>query len=219
LTFDGQGGLWIGAETGLVYHHPDDAEVPWRDFTDSIPSPYVASLYADPAGQVWIGLTTAAGRPPGVVRAVDGAIADIWLAGEETPEALQAIEPSIVGHPFPAELDQVTAFTTDVNGYLWMGSWNGGLWRLNPDSGEWRAYDSSDGATAANVLTLAADDDGTIWFGTWYDGLWGYNEAEGWWQDGPKDGLPSDGIFASYVAGDGSLWVATDSGLARRLPE
>lgn len=219
LTFDDQDGLWVGAETGLVYHHPDDAGVPWRNFTDYIPSPHVASLYTDPTSQVWIGLTATDGRPAGVVRAGDGAIADIWLAGEETPEALQPIEPSIVGHPFPAALEEVLAFATDANGHLWMGSWNGGLWRFNPDSGEWRLFDQSDGATAANVLTITVDDDGTIWFGTWYDGLWGYNEAEGWWQDGPEDGLPSYGIFASRVASDGSLWVATDSGLARRAPE
>jgi ligand-binding sensor domain-containing protein len=219
LAFDDNGGLWVGADAGLVYHQPDDAEVPWRNFTDYIPSPHVTTLYLDPTGQVWVGLAAVEDRPAGVVRAVDGVISDIWLAGDETPEALQPIEPSIVGHPFPAELVEVTAFALDANNQLWVGSWNGGLWRLSLDSGEWRTFNETDGALAANVLTITVDDDGTVWFGTWYDGLWAYNEAEGWWQDGPEDGLPSFGVFASYAATDGSLWVATDNGLARHPPE
>jgi hypothetical protein len=73
-------------------------------------------------GQVWIGLAATAGRPAGVVRAVDGVISDIWLAGEKTPEALKPLS-FIAGHPFPAMLDQVTLSPQMLTAVV-DGSWN-----------------------------------------------------------------------------------------------
>jgi ligand-binding sensor domain-containing protein len=216
LAFGGDGGLWIGAQTGLAYHHPGDAEVPWRNFTDYIPSPYVTLLYTDPNGQVWIGLAAAEGRPAGLAQAIDGAITGIWLAGADLPEALQPIQETISGQPFPAELESITALSLDAAGHLWVGTWNAGLWRLTLDSGDWAMLGQADGAPASSVLTITAAPDGTIWFGTWYDGLWGFNEADGWWQDTTLDGLPGQAIFATYSATDGSLWLATEGGLARQ---
>jgi serine/threonine protein kinase/ligand-binding sensor domain-containing protein len=219
LTFNSAGGLWVGTETGLVYHQPADVEVPWRDFTGYIPSPYVTSLHTDPNGQVWIGVAAADGRPAGLAWAEDDTISGMWLAGDDLPEALQPVQDSIAGHPFPPESESITALATDASGNLWVGAWNGGLWRFTPDSGEWRLFGASDGAPASNILSIAVDNAGTVWFGTWYEGLWAFNEAWGWRQTGTDGGLPGHAIFASYVAPDGSLWLATESGLARYVPE
>jgi serine/threonine protein kinase/streptogramin lyase len=213
------GGLWVGTETGLAYHHPDDTETPWRDFTEYLPSPYVTRLYTDPEDQVWVGLAATDDHPAGVARAMDGLISDVWLAGEETPETLQAFQEDIAGHPFSADMAGVNAFAMDGDGNLWVGTWGGGLWRFNSTSGEWREFDERAGAPSSDILTITPDANGTVWFGTWYDGLWGFQEAEGWWQEVTEDGLPGQAVFASYVAADGALWVATESGLARYMPE
>jgi ligand-binding sensor domain-containing protein len=214
LTIGGDGGLWVGTDTGLVYHHPDD-EVTWRNFTDYIPSPYVTKLYTDPDGQIWIGTAATDDRPAGVAWGGDGFISGMWLAGTDLPEALQPVQDSIAGYPFPPETSSIAAFATDAEGNLWVGTWNGGLWRFTPGAAEWQAFDGTDGAPSSNVLTITADSDGTVWFGTWYDGLWGFHPAEGWWQDTIEDGLPGQAVFASHLAEDGSLWIASESGLAR----
>lgn len=217
LAVTEDGGLWVGTETGLAYHHPDDTETPWRDFSQYLPSPRVTRLYTDPDGQVWIGLAATDDHPTGVARAMDGSISEVWLAGEETPETLQAVQEVIAGHPFPAEMESVSALAADTDGNLWLGSWSGGLWRFAPDDAEWRKFDEQDGAPASSVLTITSDANGTTWFGTWYDGLWGFNESEGWWQDIPEDGLPGQAVFTSYIAADGALWIATESGFGRHI--
>jgi ligand-binding sensor domain-containing protein len=139
----------------------------------------------------------------------------MWLAGDDLPEALQPVEDSVAGHPFPVGTGYITAFALDSEENLWVGTWNGGLWEFTPDTGEWRVLDSEEGAPSSNVLTIAADSEGAVWFGTWFDNLWGFHPAEGWWQHTAEDGLPGDAIFASTIDEESNLWIATESGLAR----
>ncbi|MFC1976030.1 two-component regulator propeller domain-containing protein, partial [Chloroflexota bacterium] len=198
LVFDSIDDVWIGMENGLVYHNPNDSEVPWRDFTDHIPSPYVQTLYTDPNGNVWVGTMQSNDQPAGVARADEGAIYDTWTLNQ----------------PFPEELDIVEAFAMDAENQLWMGTWADNTWQLEA-SGEWRRFDSNEGAPSSEILSIVAHPDGTVWFGTWYSGLWGYHPDKGWWQLRTDDGLPGLAVFGNYVASDGTLWVGTEGGIAR----
>jgi serine/threonine protein kinase/ligand-binding sensor domain-containing protein len=215
LTFGEDEDLWVGTDAGLVVYSSDDDVVMWRDFTDYIPSPQVSTLYADPEGRVWIGTAATEDRPAGVAWGEEGVINEMWLAGDDLPEALQPVEDSVAGHPFPVGTGYITAFALDSEENLWVGTWNGGLWEFTPDTGEWRVLDSEEGAPSSNVLTIAADSEGAVWFGTWFDNLWGFHPAEGWWQHTAEDGLPGDAIFASTIDEESNLWIATESGLAR----
>jgi ligand-binding sensor domain-containing protein len=219
LTFEPDGGLWVGTETGLAYRPPAEGEVTWQDFTGDLPSPYVTNLYTDPDGQVWIGLAATDNRPAGVIRSTGQTISGIWLAGDKLTETLPPDQELVAGNPFPVDLGRVTAFATDAEGNLWVGTIGAELWRFSPASDQWRRFGEQDGGPVGDILTIAAAADGTIWVGTWYNGLWGFNEAEGWWQDNTEDGLPGQAIFASHIAEDGSLWVATESGFGRYVEE
>jgi ligand-binding sensor domain-containing protein/tRNA A-37 threonylcarbamoyl transferase component Bud32 len=222
LIFDENGGLWVGMETGLAYLDPGEAggAGQWQDLSAAIPSPHVRGLYPNPEGGVWIATARAGDRPAGLASAVDGRVEAIWLAGQVPPETLGPAADTIAGQPFPATVEAISAVAVDGQGTLWAGTEGGGLWRWQPDSG-WRLFDDSDGAPSVwdYVLSIAAYPDGTVWFGTDGEGLWGFRETEGWWQLTPDDGLPGWIVYASHVARDGSLWLATESGLARYVPE
>jgi serine/threonine protein kinase/ligand-binding sensor domain-containing protein len=205
LAFNGLGGLWVGTENGLAYHQPDDVQVPWRDFTNYIPSPRVSTLYTDPSGDVWVGTSKDDEHSASIVWTHQGATQGTWT----------------LNNPFPEELDTVEAFAMDTNNHLWVGTWGDNTWRLEEISqtGEWHKFDSSDGAPSGEILSIVAQPDGTVWFGTWYSGLWGFHPDKAWWHLKTTDGLPGLAIFGSHVASDGSLWVSTEGGIGRYVSD
>jgi ligand-binding sensor domain-containing protein/tRNA A-37 threonylcarbamoyl transferase component Bud32 len=213
LSFGPDGGLWVGTEMGLAYHNPSQ-DVDWRNFTDYLPSPRVSALYTAPDGAVYIGTAQTDDGPAGLVWGAENFVSGAWLAGEGVPERLADMADFIAGHPFPEWVDNITALAVDYEGYLWVGTSGGGLWRWRQGE-DWQQFDETSGATSGVVLTIAPMPEGTTWFGTDYDGLWGYNPDEGWWQETPEDGLPGWSIFASLLTEDGHLWLSTDGGIAR----
>jgi signal transduction histidine kinase/ligand-binding sensor domain-containing protein len=62
----------------------------------------------------------------------------------------------------------------DHAGFIWVGTSNNGLFRLNPNSGQWKNYrhNESDPSSLSNnvVYRLMVDYEGTLWAATW-DGI------------------------------------------------
>ena len=106
----------------------------------------------------------------------------------------------------------VRAIVTNNDGQLWIGTYGGGVARLEGD--RFVAYNISAGAGANNVSGLFPDPDGSLWIATIGGGLCclrdgkveSYTSAEG---------LPDDRI--AYVIGDGSgfLWLGSPGGIFR----
>lgn len=103
---------------------------------------------------------------------------------------------------------QVYAMVEDVNGYLWLGTYGGGLSRF--DGQEFRNFSEEDGLTNGFIRCLATDAKGNIWIGTnegvcWYDGSEFHHLSY------PGD---SSGVNCLYFGKDGRLWIGTtDTGL------
>jgi len=68
------------------------------------------------------------------------------------------------------------------------------------------------------VVALLVADDGSVWAGTWGGGL-AHFDGETWHNYTVADGLPANHIFMLHQDADGSLWIGTSQGLARRLED
>jgi hypothetical protein len=124
--------------------------------------------------------------------------------------------------------------TCPVDGDVWIAT-SAGLSRYRLDDDTWAYYTRADGLAADEVQCLAFDRKGTLYAGTQCDGLAvcravraaGRLEYKAWrvvaaaraFQDRPPpvpcgEGLPSNLLNDVLVARDGSIYVATTTGLA-----
>lgn len=104
---------------------------------------------------------------------------------------------------------QVTALLQDRRGYLWFGTWGGGVSRF--DGASFTTITKKDGLAGEMIRSLAEAPDGSIWLAsteglTRYDGLT-------FTRFGKAEGLDDCRIRGLGVEADGTVWVGTDSGL------
>ncbi|HEX7986765.1 MAG TPA: two-component regulator propeller domain-containing protein, partial [Duganella sp.] len=132
---------------------------------------------------------------------------------------------TIVGDPHSLPDNFIVALHRDRRGFLWVGTMNGGLARYRPESDDFVTYNSKNSQlSAGGVRSIAGDDADGLWIGT--DG--GLDHMVGvadpaharithLRHDGAGGGgPPADAIKAVYVDPQGTLWVASRKGLARR---
>jgi ligand-binding sensor domain-containing protein/signal transduction histidine kinase len=192
---DRHGNLWLAKQgLGLLKfdrehnrfisytHVPDDAT--------SLAQDGIIAMFEDRDGSVWLGLPESGLQRFSPVPAVfqplnpkeDGVNCfyedshrNLWI-GSDT--ALYRVDPSgkrtafvgvKSGVPF-----EVLSVVEDRAGFIWAGTSNNGLFRLDPKSGRWEIYrhnEDDPGSLSNNVVDrLLIDHDGTLWAATW-DGL------------------------------------------------
>ncbi|PHN02147.1 ligand-binding sensor domain-containing protein [Flavilitoribacter nigricans] len=106
----------------------------------------------------------------------------------------------------------------DRQGYLWVGSWDSNLYRFDPKTGKYQAFDYAGEITASDsrIHHIFEDEDGMLWLSTYLDALYRFDPASG-------ESIPFlKGIGSNWVhpAADGHFWVGTnDRGLIRFHPE
>ena len=61
------------------------------------------------------------------------------------------------------------AFSEDKKGNIYIGTWEGGLFRLNPKSGKLVAYPRL--SERNTVQSQLVDSRGRLWIGTWENGI------------------------------------------------
>ena len=194
---DRHGNLWLATQgSGLVKfdrehgrfisytYRPGDA--------DGLAEDRVTTLFEDRDGSVWVALPTsglqrfspvpAAFQPLSLKPRVNGAGCfyedsqrNLWIG---TSPALYRIDPwgnrtAFVGVKRGVPFD-VISVAEDLAGFIWAGTANNGLFRLDPKSGHWKNYrhNENDPSSLSNNLVdrLLVDHDGTLWAATW-DGL------------------------------------------------
>jgi signal transduction histidine kinase/ligand-binding sensor domain-containing protein len=116
--------------------------------------------------------------------------------------------------------NRVLALFKDHNGNLWIGTEDGGLNRMNPDSGTFTRFQnrSNNPYTLSSnyVQAISEDKEGHLWVGG-RDGLNLYQpESDNFtrYQHDPNDpqSLSNDYILSIYVDRSGVLWVGTYGG-------
>jgi ligand-binding sensor domain-containing protein len=107
----------------------------------------------------------------------------------------------------------VQAIAEGYEGVLWVVA-DGALYSLDAD--QWSRFDRPDGGWIENVAT--EPDSGAVWVG--YDGLARYDASNNAWQlFTTDDGLVNDAVQAVYVTSDGVVWVGTEAGVSRFVPQ
>ncbi|WP_084235789.1 two-component regulator propeller domain-containing protein [Hydrogenophaga taeniospiralis] len=116
----------------------------------------------------------------------------------------------------------VRAIVQDQQGFMWFGTWLGGLNRY--DGYTFKSYkhntQSNQSLSNDNVWTLFVDRGGDLWVGTIGGGMNRYDPKTDSFeryrfQPNHPTGLPSDDVKAFYEDEAGMLWIATGGGLSR----
>ncbi len=245
MLSDRSGLMWIGGNGGLTHTNPDQAGLLNIFGERGRPAPLsdseVWSSLATSDGRTWIGLARSgvdildaqghqAGRLVPDLQHPDRSLPDapilalaeadhgtLWVGTylglyrtDLAAHALQRI-------PLDAGKDRSAATALYFDGkVLWLGSHQGGLWRLDPNSGRILSYETGDRLTDGRIQTLAPAADGKLWIGT-RNGLNRLDPQSGEVLRIPaavKDPAGLAGGFVTSMVTDrhGRLWVATFGG-------
>lgn len=194
--------IWLSSEVAA-----DTAWAPRIDrltVAEGLPDQTLFSVQSDPRGFLWMGTTAGAVRYDG----------QRFLTLRHNPD-----DPHSISH------DNASLVRFDRRGRLWVGTWGGGLNRVDLESGEvtrW-AFDPADAHSLASnfVQALHEDGQGRLWVGTGA-GLMRVqgDRSERIWVDRPTaTALSSRRIWAIAESSDGRIWAATSSGLLELAPD
>ena len=209
---------------------------------DALPANTVPALAQTRDGQVWLGTILGVTRfqdeafhPVPFRREIKldaAAIETLEMYFRELAQALFDARPvsttEIAGVPFNQELikeEVVSSLVEDSLGRLWVGTWGGGLWRIESEANTLHLT-RQQGLLSNVVFALAAGLDGELWVAS--------EQGVSRLRESPKGGL----TITNYTARDGmpvrngrnlpvrdvavdstgTAWLATDGGLYRIAP-
>jgi hypothetical protein len=101
----------------------------------------------------------------------------------------------------------VSALRIDGND-LWIGTWNGGVCRLTPTSGEAKVFREGRESLVPGTVRCIEVTPARVWIGT-YQGLFAYSKAGGAWQEIGKFGGPEPRKVEALRVAAGRLYVGT----------
>ncbi|QZY55771.1 ligand-binding sensor domain-containing protein [Crassaminicella profunda] len=225
---DGDGVLWAGTWNGGVNRLKDRKNVDLKLINDpeseiSIGGNTVWSMEEDRRGDIWIGTwKNGLSRIKNKERSKDD------------PEILRYNHD--VNDPKSLGSDSIMSICEDSRGILWIGTWGGGLNRLDPDDLKkgninFKKYlhdPKNDKSLGDNFIkTIMEDDSGNVWIGTWGGGISmlsseniisGKNKFKRYqrsWAD--SNTLSHNDVTAIYQDEEGIFWICTYGGGLNRF--
>ena len=214
IARDGDGDLWVGTYRGLDRLDPVSGTfVRYRhDPADprSLSCDEINVLYRDRSGSLWIGTETG-----GLNRLeTNGAGAytfERYMNSDRLPDSLSN--------------NAVRSIYEDQGGVLWVGTYGGGLNKLNPVAAAFGHYrhdpDDANSLIDNNVMALQEDRFGGLWIAT-LGGLDFFDRANNTfthYQHAPQAplSLSNNRVRSLLETGDGTLWIGTDYGGLNRF--
>ena len=121
----------------------------------------------------------------------------------------------------PYEIEnQFRTLVQDWEGFIWLGSKEGGLKCFSPQSGSFISYKMENGLPSNNVLSIQEDAEGTLWLGT-DKGLVNFNNKNGTIiLFTIYDGIPSNKFISnsSWISPSGEFFFGTINGVVSFFP-
>lgn len=198
---------------GVTYPFGEDIEPPGRVAFSLHQVPGGAIVAGSTAGaahfdgSVWTTLTVNDGLTAPVVHDV---LTDEWGALWFAFRGAGVARREADGWTRYLEGQNVRKLFVARNGDIWAGT--GGAGAFVFDGTTWAQH--QDGAT---LLPWDQDALGAIWCSNEGGGVLRFLDGS-WTTYGLADGLPSEVVFSVFVDDDGSIWAATDKGLAQIRP-
>ena len=106
---------------------------------------------------------------------------------------------------------QVNSIWQDRSGYLWLGTYGGGVSRF--DGSRFKTFGVVDGLPDNTVYSICEDKNGNLWFGT-YNGMSKFDGST-FTNYSIKDGLPNKHIFRIIKDRNHVIWIGTGVGVSR----
>jgi signal transduction histidine kinase/ligand-binding sensor domain-containing protein len=184
LVGDYQGNMWVGTRNHGLCRVSGMKFSCWST-KDGLADDFVRSLYEDDEHNLWVGLSSG-----GLAR---WRIATLIPLRDE-PRDLREAQPA--------------AILQDHNGYLWIGTWGDGLFRLKHGQFQRELLPGNSSA----IRTMEEDAAGNVWIGTWFNGLFRYNGA-GFEHILLGRETLTDAVSALLSDKNGGFWVGTYTGL------
>ena len=185
LKFDHNGLMWIGTDLGVCAYdgyrfrtYRNDAYSP-----GILPNNYVLRITEAPEDRLWLGTRdglTCFDRRRNTFRS--------YRLRSQNARTIDALFTSSDGtiwvgtsngvSRYDAETDEFTdismtagvrSFSEDKKGNIYIGTWEGGLFRLNPKNGKLVAYPQL--SERNTVQSQLVDSRGRLWIGTWENGI------------------------------------------------
>jgi ligand-binding sensor domain-containing protein len=235
LTVARDNTVWaVELYSGELFHYLNlEGDEHWRPAMVYPGHPDVHNVTSTPEGRIWLGTSrglwftddrNAFIRVPDVscvsVQAWCTAPRRIWVAcgypGVLTESLIHfdGVEWEIVP---VGELYEITALVEAAPNELFVGTAQGRLQHWDGDDWAQIELPRKFALSPEPISAMAVGPEG-IWMGTQGNGLFFYRLSNGslqWEHISSDDGLPSNWISSLAVGRDGSLWVGTDSGVAR----
>jgi ligand-binding sensor domain-containing protein/signal transduction histidine kinase len=233
---DRHGDLWFGTRgDGLVKYDREHSRFTGYTYKPGEPDGLVENrvlhLFEDRDGSIWVSLfgtglqrfspVMAQFQPVGLIPKEDGisrfyedSHRNLWIGKRFS---LHRIDPSgkdtvFVGVKRGAPFGAVS-IVEDRSGFIWVGTTENGLFRLDPQKGSWKNYRHSptDPWSLSNNIVdrLVVDRDGTLWAATW-NGLSRFDARQERFTTFKSDPRAGELIYKFMAEGAGhDLWLSS----------
>ena len=121
-----------------------------------------------------------------------------------TPHFPQELNFQVFGIDDGLVQSQVTSIIEDSNGFIWIGSYGGGLSRFNGK--KFQTFDRIDGLTNELVISLYEDQNNILWVGTYF-GVYKFNGNRFEHMD-PEIGFPRGEVWTIIGGDNGDIFFA-----------
>jgi ligand-binding sensor domain-containing protein/signal transduction histidine kinase len=177
--------VWVATASGVDRIDRKSGEIRRFSKIDGLPADDVYGLSVDQQGRLWAG----------------------------TGRGLACLENGIF-QPVPNDLCRlpIQTLTTDSHGMIWASIAGGGLWRIEPGTGQLSELPPENGRPLPNIQQIFEDREGNIWLAT-SEGLERLSDVKVITY-ATRDGLPSDNVGTVAAGSEGRIWIGTSGGLA-----
>jgi signal transduction histidine kinase/ligand-binding sensor domain-containing protein/CheY-like chemotaxis protein len=224
LVLDERGRVWIGTSdagidvlepaTGRIEHLRHDADNP-----NTLSSDRILTLTFDRSGALWVGTEQGLDRLPRVAPPALHGIRSAALRSQPPQRAFTHIRHQ-KGNPGSLSGNEVSRVIEDRDGFLWVGTFDGGLNHLDRagrvvESFRHNPHDP-DSLADDDVRAVLVDPSGRLWIGT-ADGLDLLDRASGRFSHHRHDGADAESlrdsfIMSLYTDATGLMWIGTRAG-------